>query len=87
MLHTLLLTIKRSEKMAELVFKRYELKYVLTREKYLAIKNEAEKQLCPDRFGINTIQSLYYDTADNRLIRASVENRFSKKNCAFVVTT
>ena len=65
--------------MAELVFKRYELKYVLTHEKYLAIKNEAEKQLCPDKFGINTIQSLYYDTADNRLIRASVEKPIFKE--------
>lgn len=69
--------------MAELVFNRYELKYVLTREKYLAIKNEAEKQLCPDKFGINTIQSLYYDTADNRLIRASVEKPIFKEKLRF----
>lgn len=55
------------------VFKRYELKYILDSAQYAAIKAEIEKRLCPDEFGRNTVQSLYYDTPDNRLIRASIE--------------
>lgn len=55
------------------VFKRYELKYILDSAQYAAIKAEIEKRLSPDEFGRNTVQSLYYDTPDNRLIRASIE--------------
>lgn len=55
------------------VFKRYELKYILDSAQYAAIKAEIEKRLSPDEFGRNTVQSLYYDTPDNRLIRASME--------------
>lgn len=55
------------------VFKRYELKYILDSAQYAAIKAEIEKRLFPDEFGRNTVQSLYYDTPDNRLIRASIE--------------
>lgn len=55
------------------VFKRYELKYILDSVQYAAVKAEIEKRLCPDEFGRNTVQSLYYDTPDDRLIRASME--------------
>ena len=55
------------------VFKRYELKYILDSAQYAAIKAEIAKRLSPDEFGRNTVQSLYYDTPDNRLIRASME--------------
>lgn len=55
------------------VFKRYEMKYLLNEKQYEAVKAAFCDSLVPDRFAKTTIQSLYYDTADNRLIRASLE--------------
>ena len=59
--------------MISYVFKRYELKYLLTQEQYLKVRDEIEKRLSPDVFGKTVIQSLYFDTADDRLVRASNE--------------
>lgn len=61
------------------VFKRYELKYLLTQEQYLKVRDEIEKRLSPDVFGKTVIQSLYYDTADDRLVRASAEKPVFKE--------
>lgn len=61
------------------VFKRYELKYLLTAEQYAAVKKEIESRLVPDAFGKNVIQSLYYDTPDYRLIRESIEKPVFKE--------
>lgn len=55
------------------VFKRYELKYVLTLEQYKIVLQEIKKHLGLDKFGLATIQSLYYDTDNYRLIRNSIE--------------
>lgn len=55
------------------VFKRYELKYVLTKRQYFNIIDEIKKNLIPDKYGKSTIQSLYYDRDDNLLIRRSIE--------------
>ena len=59
--------------MINYVFKRYELKYALTYNQYLAVLPEIKKRLTSDKFGLNTIQSLYYDTENYRLIRESIE--------------
>lgn len=59
--------------MKKYVFKRYELKYKLTPEQYETIIQEIKKNLCIDSYGETTIQSLYYDTYTNRLIRNSIE--------------
>ncbi len=61
------------------VFKRYEMKYVLNKEQYETLKKEVLKRLSPDEYGENTIQSLYYDTIDNRLIRSSLEKPIFKE--------
>lgn len=55
------------------VFKRYELKYVLTPAQYEAVLARAAAHLGPDEYGRTAIQSLYYDTDDFRLIRRSIE--------------
>ncbi len=55
------------------VFKRYELKYLLTLTQYYNVLKEAKDNLIMDRHGESTIQSLYYDTDDFRLIRRSLE--------------
>lgn len=56
----------------QMVFKRYELKYMLTREQ----KNRILKEMAPymelDRFGRTTIRNIYYDTDSYRLIRHSI---------------
>ena len=65
--------------MADFVFKRYELKYLLSFEQYLAVRAEIKKRLSPDKFGVNTVQSLYLDTDDYRLIRESVEKPVFKE--------
>lgn len=61
------------------VFKRYEMKYLLNKKQYEALKKEVLKRLSPDEYGENTIQSLYYDTIDNRLIRSSLEKPIFKE--------
>ncbi|MGN0795839.1 MAG: polyphosphate polymerase domain-containing protein [Christensenellales bacterium] len=55
------------------VFKRYELKYLLTAEQYYRVINAVSGSLTADSHGESTIQSLYYDTDDFRLIRRSLE--------------
>ena len=55
------------------VFERYELKYLLTREEYEIVKEELLKYMQVDKYGIATIQSVYYDTPDYKLIRASLD--------------
>lgn len=65
--------------MTAYVFKRYELKYLLSHEQYATIKGEIETRLCPDAFRKTTVQSLYFDTENDRLIRASDEKPIFKE--------
>ena len=55
------------------VMQRRELKYVLTREQTALLRQAMAGHMEPDQFGRTTIASLYYDTPDYRLIRASLE--------------
>lgn len=59
--------------MGKNVFHRLEYKYVLDKDKYASIINEIKNHLKPDVYGAATIQSLYFDTANYRLIRESIE--------------
>lgn len=61
------------------VFKRYEMKYLLTPQQYAAVRAVIAGRLTPDAFGETTIQSIYYDTEDNRLVRASEEKPVFKE--------
>ena len=65
--------------MVSYVFKRYELKYLLTRAQCEAVKSEISSRLSPDVFGKNTVQSLYLDTDDFRLVRESIEKPVFKE--------
>lgn len=58
--------------MFQTVFKRYENKYLLDERQYFAVLAELESKAVPDKFGKSTVCSIYYDTPDRRLIRASV---------------
>lgn len=63
----------------QLSFKRYEKKYLLSREKYGQLWRGLEPRLEPDRFFESTVLSLYYDWDDFRLIRSSIEQPVYKE--------
>lgn len=55
------------------VFKRYELKYIITPEEKEKILRAIEPYMALDKYGRTTIRNLYFDTDDFRLIRRSIE--------------
>lgn len=61
------------------IFERYEKKYLLSREQYRQITNALSYNTVPDEYGESRVCSLYYDTPDHRLIRASLEKPFYKE--------
>lgn len=61
------------------VFKRYEVKYVITRRQQQIIESAFQGRMEPDTHGRSTICSLYYDTPDKALIRRSIEGPVYKE--------
>lgn len=55
------------------IFTRVEKKYSITDEQYAAIKPVLFERMHIDTFGHSTVCSVYLDTPDNRIIRASIE--------------
>jgi len=55
------------------IFKRYEKKYLVTREQYAALENVLSRHMEPDRFGEYLVQNLYYDTDGWDIVRTSIE--------------
>lgn len=55
------------------VFKRYELKYMLTREQKQKIVEAMSAHMALDQYGRTTIRNIYFDTDNYRLIRRSIE--------------
>lgn len=55
------------------VFKRYELKYMLTLEQKERILSAMLPYMALDGYGRTTIRNIYFDTNDYRLIRRSLE--------------
>lgn len=55
------------------VFKRHELKYILTKEQKERILKSIEPYMKLDEYGRTTIQNIYFDTDNYRLIRRSIE--------------
>lgn len=60
-------------------FKRYELKYLLTRAQKELILLAMRPYMSPDQYGCTVIRNLYYDTENYRLIRASIEKPIYKE--------
>lgn len=54
-------------------FKRYEIKYLLSRRQKQAILQAMQPYMKLDRYGRTTIRNIYYDTENYRLIRRSLE--------------
>ncbi len=61
------------------IFKRYEKKYILTKEQYTAFMAKTKEYLIPDKYGLHTICNIYYDTEDFLLIRRSIEKPVYKE--------
>ncbi|MDD3174522.1 MAG: polyphosphate polymerase domain-containing protein [Herbinix sp.] len=60
-------------------FKRYEMKYLLSAEKYTLLRQRLQDKLNEDKFGKTTICNIYFDTPDHRLIRSSLEKPIYKE--------
>lgn len=61
------------------VFKRYELKFLLTVEQYRQIKPIMNEFMCGDEYGESEILNIYYDTPNYLLIRRSLEKPVYKE--------
>ena len=61
------------------VFKRYELKYLLTQEQKEKILQAMEPHMALDQYGRTTIRNIYFDTDNFRLIRHSIDRPVYKE--------
>lgn len=55
------------------VFKRKEIKYLLTEQQLAALMPTMQMHMEPDAFAHSSISNLYYDTPDFRMVRRSLE--------------
>ena len=55
------------------VFKRYELKYLLTKEQKKRILIKTAPHMSIDQYGRTEIRNIYFDTDNYRLVRRSIE--------------
>ena len=63
----------------QMIFKRYEMKYMLNRMQFEKLKEEMEQYMIADEHGKSTICSLYFDTPTFLLIRRSLEKPVYKE--------
>jgi hypothetical protein len=59
--------------MGKSIFQRFENKYIISLEQFNKLKVLILKHLEEDKYGLTTIQSLYFDTPSYLLIRRSIE--------------
>ncbi len=57
----------------QMIFKRYEIKYLLTKGQKESILRAMEPHMELDHYGKSTIRNIYYDTNNYRLIRTSLD--------------
>ena len=65
--------------MAVTVMQRYEMKYLLDAGQADFLRRRLEGHMRVDEYGLCSIASLYYDTPDARLVRASLEKPVFKE--------
>ncbi len=65
--------------MSQMIFKRVELKYIITLEQYEQIKQEMDNYMSIDKYGKYDISNIYYDTDNFYLIRNSIEKPMYKE--------
>ena len=61
------------------VFRRYEMKYLLTPHQLESVLSGIEPYMQIDQYGRTTIRNIYYDTDNYRLIRHSIEKPIYKE--------
>jgi len=61
------------------IFKRYEIKYLLTEDQKEKILTAMEPYMALDKYGRSTICNIYFDTDTYRLIRQSIEKPVYKE--------
>jgi SPX domain protein involved in polyphosphate accumulation len=61
------------------VFKRYELKYMMTKKQQKAVLTAMLPYMKIDDFGHTTIRNIYFDTDNFRLVRRSIEKPVYKE--------
>ena len=61
------------------IFKRYEIKYLLTFEQKQKLLNVMEPYMALDKYGRSSIRNIYFDTDTYRLIRNSIEKPVYKE--------
>ena len=54
----------------QMVFKRYELKYLITRKQQEDLKERMKPHMIPDEYGQSTICNIYFDTPTFLLVRS-----------------
>lgn len=64
---------------AQMVFKRYEMKYLLNRKQKEKVLQAMEPHMALDGYGRSTIRNIYYDTDNYRLVRTSLEKPVYKE--------
>lgn len=61
------------------IFKRYELKYLMSEEQAERLHTLMKAYMRPDEFGRSRVGSIYFDTEDHLLIRRSIERPVYKE--------
>lgn len=61
------------------VFKRYELKYLLSVEQVARLRQAMQDHMALDRYGRTTVRNIYFDTDNYQLIRRSIEKPVYKE--------
>ena len=64
---------------AQMIFQRYEFKYLLNLRQLQAVQKAIEPYMMPDQYSHSSIRNLYLDTPDFRLIRRSLERPVYKE--------
>ncbi len=67
----------------KMIFKRYELKYLLDDNQKDAIYASLDNHMKLDKYGRSEIRNVYYDTDDYLLIRRSIEKPLYKEKLRF----
>ena len=63
----------------QMIFKRYELKYLINKQTRDALVRDMAPYMVPDRFSHSSIRNIYYDTPNYRLIRESLDKPIYKE--------
>lgn len=63
----------------QMIFKRYEIKFMLDPGQKEALMDVMKDYMVPDAFGKTTIRNIYMDTDNFRLVRASIEKPVYKE--------